>query len=251
MVFPTSNDGERPRDSPLDAFVSDVRAAADLSLEENLVSFAVPPTYPPPGMDIYARGRDRARGASVASSFRVESFREKPSADLAAAWLEDGHYYWNSGIYGFRADSTSTSFSARERHIGRLRRARSPRVRAPSRRDTYPPLASRRGRSVRASPVHLDRLRGQRAVRAIGQRAGEFPLGRRRHLDSLSKYVRSDEAALVESRDCFVQSDIPVALCGVDDLVVVIKDGKALVARRGETGLVKDALAELKKKGLL
>jgi len=70
--------------------------------------------------------------------------------------------------------------------------------------------------------------------------------------DSLAKY--SDrlprDTVAVESRNCYVNSDIPVALCGVEDLVVVIKNGKALVSRKGETNLVKDALALLKLKGI-
>ena len=70
--------------------------------------------------------------------------------------------------------------------------------------------------------------------------------------DSLAKYGESlsENAFPVESRGCYVQSDIPVALCGVDDLIVVIRNGKALVARKGETNLVKDALQAMKRKGL-
>lgn len=238
---------------PLDAFVSDVRAAADLSLEKNLVSFAVPPTYPATGYGYIRAGAAIERAEHpVASSFRVESFREKPSADLAAAWLEDGHYYWNSGIYGFRADFYLAELARHESAVS----AAFEKLGVPefeSLPDGIRVLRSQAGVDEayeRTPSISIDYAISERCDRSVSVRAS-FLWDDVGTWDSLSKYVRSDEAALVESRDCFVQSDIPVALCGVDDLVVVIKDGKALVARRGETGLVKDALAELKKKGLL
>jgi mannose-1-phosphate guanylyltransferase/mannose-1-phosphate guanylyltransferase/mannose-6-phosphate isomerase len=50
----------------------------------------------------------------------------------------------------------------------------------------------------------------------------------------------------------FVDSDIPVALAGVDDLIVVIRSGKdgsppvALITRKGKTQYVKDIVEKLR-----
>jgi hypothetical protein len=50
-------------------------------------------------------------------------------------------------------------------------------------------------------------------------------------------------------------SDIPVALAGVEDLIVVIRSGKdgslpaALITRKGKTQLVRDVVEEIKRKG--
>ena len=43
----------------------------------------------------------------------------------------------------------------------------------------------------------------------------------------------------------YVSSDLPVALCGVDDLIVVVRNGRVLVCRKGESQLVKDAAEKL------
>jgi mannose-1-phosphate guanylyltransferase/mannose-1-phosphate guanylyltransferase/mannose-6-phosphate isomerase len=54
---------------------------------------------------------------------------------------------------------------------------------------------------------------------------------------------------------CFVDSDIPVALAGVDDLIVVIRSGKdgsspaALITRKGKTQLVRDIVEKIKQAG--
>jgi mannose-1-phosphate guanylyltransferase/mannose-1-phosphate guanylyltransferase/mannose-6-phosphate isomerase len=51
---------------------------------------------------------------------------------------------------------------------------------------------------------------------------------------------------------CFVDSDIPVALAGVDDLIVVIRSGKdgsppvALITRKSKTQLVRDIVEKIK-----
>jgi mannose-1-phosphate guanylyltransferase len=56
----------------------------------------------------------------------------------------------------------------------------------------------------------------------------------------------SKNCAAVQSDDCYVHSDIPVALCGVSGLIVVIKDGKALIVKKGESSLVHEAVQKLK-----
>ncbi|MCL2266308.1 MAG: mannose-1-phosphate guanylyltransferase, partial [Treponema sp.] len=54
------------------------------------------------------------------------------------------------------------------------------------------------------------------------------------------------------SNNCFVDSDIPVALAGADDLIVVIRSGKkgapasALIVKKGQTQKVKDIVEQIK-----
>ena len=57
------------------------------------------------------------------------------------------------------------------------------------------------------------------------------------------------------SGGCFVDSDIPVALAGVEDLIVVIRSGKdgspqaALITKKGETQQVREITEQIKKAG--
>jgi hypothetical protein len=53
----------------------------------------------------------------------------------------------------------------------------------------------------------------------------------------------------INSKGNFVYSDIPVALCGVEDLMVVVKNGALLIARKGAGQQVKQVVEELKKRG--
>jgi mannose-1-phosphate guanylyltransferase/mannose-1-phosphate guanylyltransferase/mannose-6-phosphate isomerase len=70
--------------------------------------------------------------------------------------------------------------------------------------------------------------------------------------------VASNGAKVYAAGDCggcFVDSDIPVALAGVKDLIVVIRTGAdgspraALIAKKGETQRVRDIAAQINKAG--
>ena len=50
-----------------------------------------------------------------------------------------------------------------------------------------------------------------------------------------------DKTADIQSENCFVYSDIPVALCGVSDLIVVVKNNRVLVMKKGCSSLAKTA----------
>jgi mannose-1-phosphate guanylyltransferase/mannose-1-phosphate guanylyltransferase/mannose-6-phosphate isomerase len=54
-------------------------------------------------------------------------------------------------------------------------------------------------------------------------------------------------AVEIDGSGNFVFSELPVALAGVEDLIVVVRNGRVLITRRGESQLVKrvvDALAD-------
>jgi mannose-1-phosphate guanylyltransferase len=66
--------------------------AKKLATENNLVTFGVTPTFPETGFGyIEAIGED------------VKAFHEKPDTSTAKKYLEDGNYYWNSGMFMFKA----------------------------------------------------------------------------------------------------------------------------------------------------
>ncbi|MBQ3799589.1 MAG: mannose-1-phosphate guanylyltransferase, partial [Treponema sp.] len=68
--------------------------------------------------------------------------------------------------------------------------------------------------------------------------------------DAFCKYFTENADSTVEiaSKNNFVYSDIPVALCGVDDLTVVIRNGMALVLKKGSAGQMRDVVKAMKEK---
>src|SRR5947209_4682496 len=79
--------------------------AAERAAEENpaaLLTFGIPPTYPATGYGYIQRGAEVAQRQGL-GVFRVQRFIEKPKADVAERMLAEGGYYWNSGIFIWRA----------------------------------------------------------------------------------------------------------------------------------------------------
>src|SRR5262245_49426008 len=67
-----------------------------------LVTFGIPPTHPAPGYGYIHRGPEAGRRQGVAV-YRVLGFREKPKPEVAEQFVQSGEYYWNSGIFVWRA----------------------------------------------------------------------------------------------------------------------------------------------------
>lgn len=84
----------------LAAFRAAVAAATEQAAQDRLVTFGVTPTAPETGYGYIQRGEPLA-GSPPA--WRVAAFVEKPDADTACGYLEAGGYYWNSGMFLFRA----------------------------------------------------------------------------------------------------------------------------------------------------
>ena len=81
-------------------FVSAARAAVLEAAAGHLVTFGVTPAYAETGY-----GYIKAAGPTGVSDDgrQVERFVEKPSAAEAGRYLEEGSYYWNSGMFVFPA----------------------------------------------------------------------------------------------------------------------------------------------------
>jgi mannose-1-phosphate guanylyltransferase / mannose-6-phosphate isomerase len=89
---------------PADHVIADVAAfhraievAAGAAREGALASFGIVPDAPETGFG-YVR-----RGAQQGGAYRIAQFVEKPEPARAEAFLASGEYYWNSGMFLFRA----------------------------------------------------------------------------------------------------------------------------------------------------
>jgi mannose-1-phosphate guanylyltransferase/mannose-1-phosphate guanylyltransferase/mannose-6-phosphate isomerase len=80
-----------------EAFATAACAAADLAAEGWLVSFGIEATAPETGFGYLKRGEPIGGNA-----YRTAQFVEKPDLERAKAFLAEGVYAWNGGIFAFR-----------------------------------------------------------------------------------------------------------------------------------------------------
>ncbi|KHL26339.1 mannose-1-phosphate guanylyltransferase [Croceibacterium mercuriale] len=79
------------------AFTQAACAAATLAQEGWLVALGITPTHPETGYGYILRGDP------IPGGFAVKRFVEKPDLATAEAFLADGNYSWNGGIFAFQA----------------------------------------------------------------------------------------------------------------------------------------------------
>jgi mannose-1-phosphate guanylyltransferase/mannose-6-phosphate isomerase len=79
------------------AFHRAIELASAAARNGSLVTFGIVPTNPETGYG-YIR-----RGALAGGAYRIAEFVEKPDVSRAQGFLASGDYYWNSGMFLFRA----------------------------------------------------------------------------------------------------------------------------------------------------
>lgn len=85
--------------SPNEVFQEMVVKAEEVAKSGFLVTFGIHPTKPETGYG-YIKALDSEKDFKI-----VESFREKPSKAVAEQYINEGGYYWNSGIFVFQVGS--------------------------------------------------------------------------------------------------------------------------------------------------
>ncbi|AKU22023.1 mannose-1-phosphate guanylyltransferase/mannose-6-phosphate isomerase [Massilia sp. NR 4-1] len=86
----------------VDAFYAAILRASALVADGALATFGIVPTGPETGYGYIKSGEALAQGEQC---FKVERFVEKPDRATAQGFVDAGHYYWNSGMFLFRADA--------------------------------------------------------------------------------------------------------------------------------------------------
>ena len=100
-----------PADShiePAEAFHAAVCSGLPAACEGAIVVFGTAPTAPTPGFGYIEVGAPRGRNVA-----EVMAFVEKPSAELAEAFLANGKHLWNSGMFLVRARTYLDELRAR------------------------------------------------------------------------------------------------------------------------------------------
>lgn len=70
-----------------------------------ILTFGIIPSRPETGYGYIEADKNKTFELGKIQAFKVKKFHEKPSFDLAQKYLEEGNYYWNSGIFGFTVET--------------------------------------------------------------------------------------------------------------------------------------------------
>jgi mannose-1-phosphate guanylyltransferase/mannose-1-phosphate guanylyltransferase/mannose-6-phosphate isomerase len=208
------------------AFRAAVEAAAPLARDGWLVTFGIEADRPETGYGYIQRGEALGPGA-----FRAARFAEKPDRETASAWLDEGGWDWNAGIFLFAREAV---LAALEEH--------GPEI-----------VEAARGDLEAAPSASIDRAVMEKAARVavVPVRMGWSDIGSWDALHALGPLdadgnLLTGDVVAPGSRSCLVRSEGPVVVAlGVEDLVIVATERAVLVVPRGESQRVREAIEAL------
>lgn len=226
-----------------DKFAAAARTAARAAGEGRIVTFGVRPDRPATGYGYILPGAPVADGV-----FAVESFVEKPDAEMAARYLSEGRL-WNSGNFAFRADVLLEEMAVFEPAIHEAAEAA---VRGARHEGT---LAHLEGEAFAAAPaISIDHAVMERTRRAAVVPAdftwsdlGAWPAIREASEKDAAGNVTDGEVLLADVRDSIVRTDGPlVAAIGVENLAIIVDGDAVLVCPLDRAEEVKAIAEQLK-----
>jgi mannose-1-phosphate guanylyltransferase len=218
-----------------DAFVGTLREAARVaSAHQALVTVGVVPSRPDPGFGYIEPGADVEKGVR-----RVAKFTEKPDRDRAAKMIEKGAL-WNSGIFVWRVGDFLDDVRALTPEVAPALHAHANDITGFFRDVT--PISVDHGVLERSKRVMV--MPGDFAWDDVGTWGS---LHRVRKHDATGNAM-TGAAHAVQARGNVVHAEGPtVVLYGVEDLVVVAKDGLVVVTTVDKSADLKTLIDALPK----
>ena len=95
--------------SNVEDFQKNLQTAIDLASANYIVTFGIKPDYPETGYG-YIEGAKKIKGGAHA----IKRFVEKPDEKTARKYVKAGNFFWNSGMFAFKASVLIKEFKAHE-----------------------------------------------------------------------------------------------------------------------------------------
>lgn len=236
--------------TPSDHLIRDVEAyhraarqAAELAQQGYLVTFGVEPEYPETGF-----GYIQAEGSVVLA------FKEKPDANTAASYIEQGGYYWNAGIFCFQAGVYLQELQRLAPDLHQAVMGSSSLEGRPDINQCYTPSLSE---MMAMTDISIDYavLEHSDKVRVVPCRMGWSDLGSFDALDA--EFPKDDQGnTLSHSADLALESRNNlllnfgaqrVVIQGLDEVLLVNTDDSIYLGRKGQSQGLRDVVKVLQK----
>jgi mannose-1-phosphate guanylyltransferase len=244
-VFPSDHFISKPA-----PFAACARQAVRAAARGDLVVLGLQPQWPETGYGYIEFPRSTVCGAT--SPVPVVRFREKPALAQAKRFVRAGHFYWNSGMFTWRAaaiwEAVKRFMPTTAAEVAQIAPAQSRRLRA-SLAEHYP----------RCENVSIDYGVLEKAENIVGFACEDFGWNDVGSWEAVYQLLPKDREGnvarnpmlLEEARGNYV--DAPgklVAMVGLNDLIVVDTADALLICPRRQAQVVSSVVKALEKAGL-
>ena len=246
---------------PIDTFQAALKTAFAVTAQDPgaLVTFGIVPTYGHTGLGYIHRGEQLQLKDGSKGAFKVLAFREKPDKATADRYVESGRYYWNSGMFVWRADTVLGELAAHlpesYEGISKIADAWGTDRQNAVLEEIYPKLKKISVDYAIMEPASLGK--GKAHVAVVEMPVQWLDVG---SWTSLAETLATDDhnnaldcksCLFIDSDDNIVLSTDPehlISTIGVSDMIIVHTPDATLVCPKSASQRVKDLVGKVKEK---
>ena len=219
-------------------FVSNIKALATLGIK---------PTNPNTGYGyIQYEGLEVSKGV-----YKVKTFTEKPTVEIAASFLASGDFLWNAGIFAWKASTIIAAFEKYQPEMFELFDGEKANFNTPAEKKSiqkiYPQCVN----------ISIDIAIMEKAdnVYVIPASFGWSDLGtwnsayENMEKDYFANAVASDNVIVIDATKCMINApkDKLIVVQGLDDFIVVDTKDVLLICSKEKEQSIKEYVAEVKR----
>lgn len=212
--------------------------AQKLAEENNLVTFGITPEFAETGFGyIESKQRIENRGQRT-EGVDVKAFHEKPDLETATKYLEAGNYYWNSGMFCFKAGvflEELKKYSPEIYDASKLAYEGKINLEEKQMRIKMDDMLNIPDDSIDYAVMEKSKI-----VKVIPSNIKWSDVG---SFDALAEELPNDE------NNNFVLTKKQTELIDVEDLIVVDTEDALLISKKGSSQKIKERVMKLKKEG--
>ena len=189
---------------------------------------------------------------SCENIYKVRTFAEKPTLEVAKAFLESGDFLWNSGMFIFRNDTMLAELSEYLPDLYETIMSLEENLYT----NDFSRLLENAYSQIKGISIDYGVMEKSGHVYTIVSHFDWSDVGswdeiyRIRPKDSSGNVVHG-RTVLINSKNCMVINDQRIsAVVGCEDLLIIDTDNGLLICKKGESQNVKEVVDYLRRKGL-
>jgi mannose-1-phosphate guanylyltransferase/mannose-6-phosphate isomerase len=229
------------------AFWDAVENGVEIAANGYLTTFGLKPTEPETGFGYIRRGE--ALGEKV---YKIDQFVEKPNRKTAESYLTSGDYFWNAGIFLFRAETLRKEFECHASDILAQSTMALEKGKMQSNRIFLNAEAFGACRAESLDYAIMEKTDFAAIIAPV--EIGWNDLGAWSAVSDLLKTMQGTssislgDVIALDTKDSMVRTDGPlIATIGVDNLIIIATKDAVLVAHKDKSQDVRRIVDILKK----
>ncbi len=219
-----------------EAYKKVVTQAKEEAEKNNLVTFGITPSYAETGY-----------GYIEANGIDVLSFKEKPNAQTAQEYIEAKNYYWNSGMFCFKA---GIFLEELQRYAPEIYEASQNAYENANKEDMIR-ISHEAMSLIPEDSIDYAVMEQSQKVKVIPSNIAWSDLG---SFDALYDELPKDSQGntdnknliAIGSKNNLILSEKTIATIDIEDLIIVDTDDALLISKKGNSQKVKEVVAQLK-----